>query len=116
VVGTDIRWIAQLLDTDEISPDEVLACTEPDVPVEGLAELLVPLGIDPARVASLRLYGAQSGNLSSWHQSIIDSFTAMLQVDDPNVIAVARAGVEPFTNQRDQAARSERLQRIRGYS
>jgi hypothetical protein len=78
------------------------------------ARCLVPGGIDPARIASLRLYGLYSGSLSSWYQSTIDSFTAMLQEDDPNVKAVATAGVELFTRQRDQAARNERLQRIRG--
>ena len=79
-------------------------------------KLLVPRGVDPARIASLRLYGLYSGNLSSWYQSTIDAFTAMLQDDDPNVKAVATAGVELFTQQRDQAARNERLQRVRGYS
>ena len=90
--------------------------TQPDAPVEALAKLLVPRGIDPARIASLRLYGQYSGSLSSWYQSTIDSFTAMLQEEDPNVKAVATAGVQLFTRQRDQAALSERLQRIRGYS
>jgi hypothetical protein len=89
---------------------------QPDAPVEGLAKLLVPRGIDPARIASLRLYGLYSGNLSSRYQSTIDAFSAMLQNDDPNVKAVATAGVELFTRQRDRAARNEKLQRIRGYS
>jgi hypothetical protein len=100
-------------------PDEVLACydgAQPDAPIEGLAKLLVPRGIDPARIASLRLYGLYSGNLSSWYQSTIDAFTVMFQDDDTNVKAVATAGVELFTRQRDQAARNERLQRIRGHS
>jgi len=119
LVGSDTQWIAQLLDTGDVSPDEVLACydgAQPDAPIEGLAKLLVPRGVDPARIASLRLYGLYSGNLSSWYQSTIDAFTAMLQDDDPNVKAVGTAGVELFTQQRDQAARNERLQRIRGYS
>jgi hypothetical protein len=39
----------------------------------------------------------------------------MLQKDNPSVKAVATAGIELFTHQRDQAAWNERLQRIRGY-
>lgn len=119
VIGTDTQWTAQLLDEGEVSPDEVLDCyngAQPDVPVAGLAKLLVPRGTDPAHIASLRLYGQYSGNLSSWYQSTIDAFTAMLQDDDPNVKAVATAGIELFTRQRNQAARNEKLQRIRGYS
>ena len=118
LLGSDTKWIARLLDATEISPDEVLACfdgTQPDVPVEELAEILVPRGIDPVRIAALRLWGQYSGSLSSWYQSSIDSFTAMLQKDNPSVKAVARAGIELFTHQRDQAAHDERLQRIRGY-
>jgi hypothetical protein len=118
LVGSDPQWIEQLLDVGEVSPDEVLACyngTQPDAPVEGLATLLVPRGIDPARIASLRLYGSYSGNLSSWYQSSIDLYTTMLQDDDLNVKAVAAAGIELFTRQRDHAARAERQERIRGY-
>ena len=117
LLGSDTQWITQLLDANEISPDEVLASydgTQPDVPVEELAKILVPMDIDPARIAALRLWGQYSGNLSSWYQSSIDSFTAMLQKDDPSVRLVATAGIELFTRQRDQAARNERLQRIRG--
>ena len=119
LIGSGTQWIAQLLDADEASPDEVLAGyngTQPDTPIEGLAKLLVPRGIDPARIAALRLYGFHAGSLSSWYQTIINSFTAMLQDDDPSVKAVATAGIELFTRQRDQAARNEKLQRIRGYS
>lgn len=119
LAGPDTDWIAQLLATGEITPDEVLDCydgTQPDVPVRELAKLLVPRGVDAARIAGLRLYGQYSGNLSSWYQSIIDSFTAMSQDDDANVKAVANAGITLFTEQRDQAARNERTHRIRGDS
>ena len=119
LLGSDTQWIVQLLDAKEISPDEVLASydgTQPDVPVEELAKILVPRGIDPARIAALMLWGQYSGSLSSWYQSSIDSFTAMLETDNPSVKAVATEGIEIFTRQREQAARNERLQRIRGYA
>jgi hypothetical protein len=117
MVGPDTEWLAELLTAHEISPDEALSCyigTSPDVPIEALAKLLVPRGIDPERIASLRLYGSWSGNFSSWYQAIISSFEAISGNEDPSVRAVAEAGVRLFTAERDQAARHERIQRIRG--
>jgi hypothetical protein len=113
--GTQL--IAQLLDADEITPDEALACYDGnhvEVPVEELAPLLVPRGISPARIAHVKFYGYHSGNLSSWYQSTVDAYTAMLGHDDPDVKAVAAAGVASFTQWRDDAVRREREQRIRG--
>jgi hypothetical protein len=119
MAGPDIEWLEELLTAQELSPDEALSCytgTWPDVPIEALAKLLVPRGIDPERIAALRLYGNWSGNLSSWYQSIITSFEAMSGNEDPSVRAVAEAGIRLFTAERDQAARSERIERIRGTS
>lgn len=117
MVGPDTEWLEELLTTHEISPDEALSCytgTSPDVPIEALAKLLVPRGIDPVRIAGLRFYGSWSGNFSSWYQAIISSFEGMSGNEDPSVRAVAEAGVRLFTAERDQAARHERIQRIRG--
>jgi hypothetical protein len=119
LLGSDTKWIAQLLDTKEISPGEVLASydgTQPDTPVAELAKILVPRGIDPARIAALMLWGQYSGSFSTWYQSRIDLFTAMLQTDNPSVKAVATEGIEIFTRQSDQAAHTERLERIRGHA
>lgn len=119
MVGPDTEWLEELLTTHEISPDEALGCytgIEPEVPIEALAELLVPRGVDPERIAALRLYGSWSGNLSSWYQAIIDSFQVMSGNESPSVRAVAAAGIRLFTAERDQAARDEHIERVRGVS
>jgi hypothetical protein len=86
----------------------------PDAPIEALAKLLVPRGIDPERIAGLRLDGTYSGNFSSWYQAIISSYETMSGNEDPSVRAVAAAGIKLFTAERDQAVLQERMQRIRG--
>jgi hypothetical protein len=119
MVGPDTEWLEELLTAREISPDEALSCytgINPDVPIEALAKLLVPRGADPERIAALRFHGSWSGNLSSWYQTIIHSYEAMSSNEDLNVQAVAEAGVRLFTAERDQAIRSERIERIRGVS
>lgn len=117
MAGPDTEWLEELLNAHEISPDEALGCytgTSPDVPIEALAKLLVPRGVDPERIASLRLYGSYWGNLSSWYQTIISSYETMSGNEDPSVRAVAAAGIKLFTAERDQAVRQERMERIRG--
>jgi hypothetical protein len=117
LAASGTQLIGQLLDADEITPDEALACydgIDVEVPVEELATLLVPRGISPVRVAHVKFYGYHSGNWSSWYQSTVDAYTAMLGHDDPDVKAVAAAGVASFTQWRDDALRREREQRIRG--
>ena len=117
MAGPDTEWLEELLNAHEISPDEALGCytgTSPNVPIEALAKLLVPRGIDPGRIASLRLYGGYWGNLSSWYQTIISSYETMSGNEDPSVRAVAAAGIKLFTADRDQAVRQERMERIRG--
>jgi hypothetical protein len=62
--GSDTEWIAQLLETHEISPDEVLASydgTQPDVPVEALAKLLVPSARPPGNARSRPAHGCRAG-------------------------------------------------------
>jgi len=117
IAGPDTGWLEELLAAHEISPDEAVGCytgTDTDVPIEALAKLLVPRGVDPERIASLRLHGIYSGNFSSWYQEIISSYEIMSGNEDPSVRAVAAAGIKLFTAERDQAARQERMQRIRG--
>jgi hypothetical protein len=118
LLGPDTEWLEELLSSDEISPDEALSfyggLQDGDLPIETLAKLLVPRGIDPARIAMLRLRGGWSGSMSSWYQAIVDSFEKLSDDKDPSVQAVAAAGIQIFTAERDQAAHAERTQRIRG--
>jgi hypothetical protein len=117
IVGPDTEVLAELLSAGEISPDEALgfytgASSEP--PIEELAKLLVPRGVDPERIAALRQFGNWWGSFSSWYQTIISSYQVLSGSDDPSVRAVAEAGIRIFTVARDQAIRNELTQRIRG--
>jgi hypothetical protein len=117
MLGPDIGWLEELLATNEMSPNEALSCyiaIRPGPPIEKLAKLLVPQGIDPERIAALRGNGTWSGSFSSWHQANVRSFEAMSDDEDPSVKAVAEAGIRLFTAEREQAARHERIERIRG--
>ena len=117
--GSDTDWLDELLSAGEVSPDEVLGfysgnSIDTAPPIEALAGLLVPRGVDPERIAALRQLGGWSGTLSSWYQTIVSSYEAMSANDDPSVRAVALAGVRIFTALRAQAIRDERHERIRG--
>lgn len=117
LVGSDVEWLAQMLDEGDMSVDDALGAfrglgVEP--PVAALAKLLVPRGVDPDRIAGLRFSGSWSGEQSDRYQSIMDSFEAMAADTDPHVLAVSAAGVRIFTAARDDAAHRERQQRIRG--
>jgi hypothetical protein len=66
LVGPDTEWIEELLGADEISPEDALSfytgyqgCS----PIEAVANLLVPKGVDPARIAILRGRGGWSGSI-----------------------------------------------------
>jgi hypothetical protein len=48
------------------------------------------------------------------YQSIVGSFEQLSTDEDPDVRALAAAGVEIFAMARDKAAARERLERIRG--
>jgi hypothetical protein len=117
IVGPDTEVLVELLSAGEISPDEALGFytgVNTDPPIEALARLLVPRGVDPEHIAALRERGGWSGSFSSWYQAIISSYEALSGSDDPSVRAVAEAGIRIFTVARDQAIRDERTQRIRG--
>jgi hypothetical protein len=118
IAGPDTDWLEEILSAGEVSPDEILgfysgSSTGTDPPIEALAVLLVPRGVDPERIAALRQLGGWSGSLSSWSQTIVIYYEAMSSNDDPSVQAVAEAGVRIFTAQRDQAIQDERKARIR---
>lgn len=117
LAGSDVTWLEELLECDEITTEQVLGCfnglgTEP--PITELAKLLVPRGVEPARIARLRASGFWSGNDSDRYQSIADSFARLTNDEDPNVRAVATAGVDLFSAARDEAAAREHLERVRG--
>jgi hypothetical protein len=110
-----------MLDEQLLTPEYVLSYCFRGIgsvppPIEAIASLLVPLGIPPDRIASIRFSGFWAGDQSDRHASIVESYQHMLQTaTDPGVHAVAEAGIAMFSRARDDAAARERIERVRGY-
>ena len=116
LVGPDVDWLEELLNDGEVTPEEAVHARDLDgrIPIDQMAKLLVPRGIDPSTIAGLAFSGSWSGEASSRYQGLIEQFSTYADTDDPSVSAVGEAGVEIFTQARNEAQERERLNRIRG--
>ena len=116
LVGPDVDWLEELLNDGEVTPEEAVHVRGIDgrIPINQMATLLVPRGIDPSRIAGLAFAGSWSGDESSRYQGLIEQFSTYADTDDPSVSSAGRSGVEIFTQARDEAEEQERLNRIRG--
>ena len=116
LVGPDVDWLEELLDDGEVTPEEAVHARGIDgrIPIDQMAKLLVPRGIDPSTIARLGFAGPWAGEESSRYQGLIEQFSTYADADDPSVSAVGKYGVEIFTQARNEAEEQERLNRIRG--
>jgi hypothetical protein len=117
LIGWDISWLEELLESGEMTPEEVLAGYNGfsgSPPLEPYARLLVPRGVAPERIAELRLSGSWIGGQSTRYAVLVVEFETMGQSDDPYVQAVAAAGVKMYSEWRDAALREEHQKRVRG--
>ncbi len=116
LVGPDADWLEELLDQTVITPEEALGARgfHGRIPIDRMATLLVPRGVDPARIAGLAFSGSWTGEESERYQRLIEQFEAFSESEDESIAAVGQAGVEIFTQARDEAAERERQRRIRG--
>jgi hypothetical protein len=116
LVGSDVDWLTQRLDDGEISPDEAVSIGnfQHHLPIDKLADALVPRGIGPERIAFIAISGGWVGKESAHWQGQVDQFEGYSKSENPSVAAVGKAGVEMFTRKRDQALDRERRQRVRG--
>jgi hypothetical protein len=117
LLGWDVSWLEELLDSGEMTPEEVLAGyngLSGSPPLEPYARLLVPRGVAPERIAELRLSGSWTGEQSTRYAVLVAEFEAMRQSDDPHAQAVAAAGVQMYAERRDAALREEHQKRVRG--
>lgn len=116
LVGPDVDWLEELLNDGEVTPEEAVNARDLDgrIPIDQMAKLLVPRGINPSTIAHLAFAGSWSGEASSRYQGLIEQFSTYADSDDPSVSAVGQSGVEIFTQARNEAQERERLNRIRG--
>lgn len=116
--GPDVGWVVQLITDGDLAPNQATSCFRGLAPrrpsTRDLAEALVPLGVDPEDIASLRFSGSWSGPQSDRYQRLVEEFSQMLTDDSDAVRRVGEAGVPMFTGAKDRAAERERQQRIRG--
>ncbi|MCY4421441.1 MAG: hypothetical protein OXC06_00070 [Acidimicrobiaceae bacterium] len=118
LVGPDVDWLEELLNGGEVTPEKAVHARGLDgrIPIDQMAKLLVPRGIDPSTIACLAFSGSWSGEESARYQGLIEQFSTYADADDPSVSAVGKSGVEIFTQARIEAEEQERLNRIRGDS
>lgn len=116
LVGPDADWLEELLDAGIVTPEEALGARgfHGRIPIDRMAQLLVPRGVELARIAGLARYGSWTGEESARYQQLVDQFVSYAEADDASVSAVGKAGVEIFTRARDEARERERQRRIRG--
>ena len=116
LVGGDSEWLESLLEADEITLEEALSFTNfhGGIPIDRMAQLLVPRGVDPTRVAMLARWGSWTGPESAHHAELIDQFAKYAESGHDSVSAVGRVGIEMYTQERDAALEREHIKRIRG--
>jgi hypothetical protein len=116
LIGADGDWLADLISRGVLRPDMALALVASSraIPIERLASILVPLGIDPARIAVIAHSGTWIGDESARYESIIKTFSQYAESPNPSIQAVGEAGCQIFNNARQQALDEERHRRIRG--
>jgi hypothetical protein len=82
LIGWDISWLEELLESGEMTPEEVLAGYNGfsgSPPLEPYARLLVPRGVAPERIAELRLSGSWIGGQSTRYAVLVVEFETMGQ-------------------------------------
>jgi hypothetical protein len=117
LLGTDVEWLDDLLESGAISPDRALdfyAGLGPHPDIEDLARVLVPNGVDPRAVASLAQSGTWVGEESTHYASLVERFRGYAESTDTSIAAVGQAGVEIFEEAQHAAEERERIRRVRG--
>ena len=95
LVGRDADWLGELLDEDIIKPEEALGVRgiRGLVPIDRLATLLVPRGVEPSRIAYMAMFGTSWGEESERYQRLSEQFEEMAASEDRSIAAVGGAGV-----------------------
>lgn len=117
LVGTDVDWLAHALEKGLVTPDEALLSYTgfgPHPTIEQFAELLVPQGVDPGRIALLAMSGGWTGEESNHYRALVSQFEKYANSDRESILAVGLAGVEIYKAAQNRAEKEERTRRVRG--
>jgi len=115
--GNDVNWLSAAISTGLMSVEETMGYYDgfgPQPSMEEMAQLLVPHGVDPRRIASLAHAGSWVGEQSDRYRKLKEDFEEMAESDDPCVKAVGVAGAALFEEEMNTALREEKTKRIRG--
>jgi len=84
------------------------------MPLEELARLLVPRGLDPARVAVTAESGRYLGDDHERLSDLVDRMRAHAESADSDVAAVGKAGLRIYEPKLQDAKRRHRENQVRG--
>src|SRR6266700_1944433 len=115
----DAQSLEQLLIDGLMSADDVLMAhgqVDSNTDLIAIARLLVPRGVAPADIAALAGPTSWMERLSSRYEELGNRFKTLLErsKDDRDVLAVARAGVEMFSELLRTELEAERAERVTG--
>lgn len=115
----DAQSLERLLVDGLVSADDVLMAhgqVDSNTDLIAIARLLVPRGVAPADIAALAGPTSWMGRLSSRYEELGNRFKTLLErsKDDRDVLAVARAGVEMYSELLRKELEAERAERVTG--
>jgi hypothetical protein len=111
LIGDDEAWTQELLGRGTLSPEDVVGAAsgleDRALSTGQLAELLAPLGADPAQIAEQAAFGMYSGEESDHYAALVEQFKQMAASEQAATALVGREGARLFTRLRDQARAGE---------
>lgn len=115
--GNDTDWLESMLVVGKIDVDQIESTFNglgAPPPIEALARMLVPRGVDPLVIATKVQLGVQWGEEHERVQGYIDRMRDLAQSSEPSIAAVGKAGLEYFEPQLEAAQLRFRDRQIRG--
>jgi len=115
--GSDIGWVETMLESGTVDAEFVDSCFlgfGTGMPLEELARLLVPRGLDPARVAVTAESGRYLGDDHERLSDLVDRMRAHAESADSDVAAVGKAGLRIYEPKLQDAKRRHRENQVRG--
>jgi hypothetical protein len=117
LVGNDAGSLGQAIANGLMSVEDALGYYDglgAQPSIEEMAQLLVPHGVEPQRIASLAHAGTWVGEHSDRYRKLKEDFEQMAKSGDESVKLVGEAGAALFEEEMNAALQKEKIKRIRG--
>lgn len=115
--GNDTDWLESLLEAGLIDLEQVDTTFNglgAPPPIEALARILVPRGVDPLTIARKVELGTQWGEEHERLQAYIERMRDLAQSSEPVIAAVGQAGLDHYVPQVEAARLRFRESQVRG--